>query len=152
MNKLLVKLSITATVGGLLCVSPTLTQMLAPAAQAQSVAMIQQPTLESAHDSTAIIRWTTTIPNGSEEHLAVVQYGTTPGALTQTATSPNRLNTSHSDAMFRVRIDGLQPQTTYYYKVSSTEANGTSDGVQSDVNQFTTPPAGQRIQNYPQPQ
>ena len=31
-----------------------------------------------------------------------------------------------------------KPQTTYYYKVDSEEANGRSDGVKSTVNQFTT--------------
>jgi phosphodiesterase/alkaline phosphatase D-like protein len=149
MNKLPVKLSVTAMVGGLLCVS--LAQMLSPTAKAQSVAIIQQPNLESAHDDTAILRWTTTTPRGSTEHFAVVQYGTTSNALTQTAKSHVRINAGHSDTIFRVRIDGLQPQTTYYYKVTSTGGDGTSDGVESDVNQFTTPPPGQRIINYPQP-
>lgn len=149
MNKLPLKLSVTAMVGGLLCVS--LAQMLSPTAKAQSVAIIQQPNLESAHDDAAILRWTTTTPRGSAEHFAVVQYGTTPNALSQTAKSHIRINSGHSDTIFRVRIDGLQPQTTYYYKVTSTGGDGTSDGVQSDVNQFTTPPPGQRIMNYPQP-
>ena len=149
MNKLLLKLSATVMVGSLLCVS--LAQMLSPTAKAQSVAIIQQPNLESSHDDTAILRWSTTTPRGSAEHFAVVQYGTDPSALTQTAKSHVRINPSHSDTIFRVRIDGLQPKTTYYYKVSSTEGDGTSDGVLSDINQFTTPPPGQRIMNYPQP-
>jgi phosphodiesterase/alkaline phosphatase D-like protein len=149
MNKLPLKLSVTAVVGGLLCVS--LAQMLSPTARAQSVAIIQQPNLESAHDDTAILRWTTTTPRGSAEHFAVVQYGTTPSALTQTAKSHVRINSGHSDTIFRVRIDGLQPQTTYYYKVTSTGGDGTSDGAESGVNQFTTPSTGQRIMNYPQP-
>ncbi len=45
MNKLPLRLS--AMVGGLLCVS--LAQMLSPTAKAQSVAIIQQPNLESAY-------------------------------------------------------------------------------------------------------
>ena len=76
-------------------------------------AIIQQPNLESAHDDTAILRWTTTTPRGSAEHFAVVQYGTTSNALTQTAKSHVRINAGHSNTIFRVRIDGLQPQTTY---------------------------------------
>ena len=69
MNKLPLN---TAMIGGLLCVS--LAQILSPMAKAQSVAIIQQPNLESAHDDTAILRWTTTTPRGSAEHFAVVQY------------------------------------------------------------------------------
>jgi phosphodiesterase/alkaline phosphatase D-like protein len=38
--------------------------------------------------------------------------------------------------MFRVRVPGLKPQTTYYYKVDSTERNGKSDGA-SPVKKFT---------------
>lgn len=116
MNKLPLRLS--AMVGGLLCVS--LAQMLSPTAKAQSVAIIQQPNLESAYDDTAILRWTTTTPRGSAEHFAVAQYGTTSNGLTQTAKSHVRINAGHSDTIFRVRIDGLQPRTTYYYKVTST--------------------------------
>jgi phosphodiesterase/alkaline phosphatase D-like protein len=140
-----------AMVGGLVCASPTFAQMSQSAPKAQSVTIIQQPNLESAHDDTAIVRWTTTNPGGSPEHFGVVQYGTNPNALTQTAKSHIRLNQGHSNTMFRVRIDGLQPGTTYYYKVTSMEANGTSDGVGSEVSQFTTPPPGDRIMNNPQP-
>ena len=149
MHKLSVKLSTNTVVAGLLCVS--LAQMLASAGKAQTVAIVQQPSLESAHDDTAILRWITTTPHGSAEHFAVAQYGTSPGALTQTAKSHVRINSGHSDTIFRVRIDGLQPQTTYYYKVTSTGGDGTSDGAESAVNQFTTPPPGQRFMNYPQP-
>ena len=53
--------------------------------------------------------------------------------------------------MFRVRLQGLQPETTYYYKVTSMGADGQSDGVESPVNKFTTPAAGERITKYPQP-
>ena len=150
-NKLPMKRSITAMIGGLLCVSPTLAQMPPPAPKAPSVAFTIQPTVESAHDDIAIIRWTTNNPGGSNDHFGVVHYGTSPNALTGTAKSHVRLNRGHSDAMFRVRLDSLQPQTTYYYTVTSTDGNGTNDGVQSNVGQFTTPPAGQRIMNYPQP-
>jgi hypothetical protein len=39
--------------------------------------------------------------------------------------------------------------TTSYYKVTLTESNGNSDGVESPVHQFTTPGPGERIVNYP---
>jgi phosphodiesterase/alkaline phosphatase D-like protein len=150
-NKLLLKLPIAAAAGGLLCASPTFAQSLPgvppPAPRAQSVTITAGPTLEIAHDDTAILEWVTNNPGGDDNHLAVAQYGTDPNALTQTAKSPIRLNQRHSTTLFRVRIGGLQPQTTYYYKVTSMGADGTSDPVQSDVGQFTTPAAGQRITN-----
>ena len=46
---------------------------------------------------------------------------------------------------------GVASQTTYY-RVTSTGADGVSDGVQSPVSQFTTPASGQQITAYPQPQ
>ena len=67
------------------------------------------------------------------------EYGTDPNRLTETAKSPIRLNPDHSSTVFRVRLDNLKPQTTYYYTVDSMQANGKSDGVKSSVNHFTTP-------------
>ena len=45
-------------------------------------------------------------------------------------------------------MQDLKPQTTYYYKVTSMGSGGKSDGVESAVNQFTTPAPGERIVNY----
>jgi len=53
-----------------------------------------------------------------------------------------RLNRGHSDTVFRVNVTGLQRRTTYYYEVTSTESDGTSDGVTSSVSQFTTASGG----------
>ena len=41
--------------------------------------------------------------------------------------------------VFRVRVDGLKPRTTYYYTVDSKGADGQGDGVKSAVKHFTTP-------------
>ena len=60
-------------------------------------------------------------------------------------------NRGHAETIFRVRVDGLTPQTTYYYAVTSMGGNGQSDGVQSPVNQFTTAAPGEQIRAYPQP-
>jgi hypothetical protein len=38
-----------------------------------------------------------------------------------------------------VRVEGLQPKSTYYYTVDSVQASGKSDGVKSPVRKFTTP-------------
>jgi phosphodiesterase/alkaline phosphatase D-like protein len=67
-----------------------------------------------------------------------VHYGTDPQNLSETAKSHIRLNRGHSYTVFRVRVDGLKPKTTYYYKVDSANANGTSDGVTSPVKTFMT--------------
>jgi phosphodiesterase/alkaline phosphatase D-like protein len=68
----------------------------------------------------------------------VVHYGTDPKNLSETAKSHIRLNPSHSYTVFRVRVDGLKPKTTYYYTVDSADARGASDGVTSGVKTFMT--------------
>ena len=80
-----------------------------------------------------------------------MHYGTDPQDLSQSAKGEIRLNRAHPETIFRVRMQGLKPQTTYYYKVSSMGADGQSDGVESPVNDFTTPAPGERIVNDPQP-
>jgi hypothetical protein len=67
-----------------------------------------------------------------------VHYGTSPKELKQTAKSHIRLNQNHSYTIFRVRVDGLAPRTTYYYTVDSMQANGKGDGVKSAIKEFTT--------------
>jgi asparagine N-glycosylation enzyme membrane subunit Stt3 len=84
-------------------------------------------------------------------HYGIVHYGTDPKELSQTAKNPIRLNQGHTHTIFRVRIDDLKPQTTYYYTVTSEESNGTSDGVKSTVNKFITPAPGERIVASPKP-
>jgi hypothetical protein len=96
------------------------------------------PDLESATDSSAIIRWTTANPGGTALHFGVVHYGTDAKNLTEVAQSPNRSNPSHPELIFRVRITKLNSNTTYYYKVESTGATGASEGVSSTVKTFTT--------------
>jgi hypothetical protein len=92
-----------------------------------------------ANDNSAIIRWASNNPGGSDEHYGVVHYGTNPKELTQTAQSHIRLNRSHPYTIFRVRVEGLQPKTTYYYTVDSMQATGKSDGVKSPVKSFSMP-------------
>jgi hypothetical protein len=98
------------------------------------------PVVESVSDRLAFISWTTQSPGGTILHYAIVHYGKDPHHLDLTAESPTRINPSHSEMVFRVRMDNLQPDTTYYYKVSSRQANGVPDPATSAVNQFTTLP------------
>jgi phosphodiesterase/alkaline phosphatase D-like protein len=99
------------------------------------------PAVESVSDTLAFISWTTPNPGGTILHYAIVRYGKDQNHLDFTAKSPTRINPSHREMIFRVRMDGLQPGTTYYYKVSSEQATGISDPATSGVNQFTTRPA-----------
>jgi hypothetical protein len=151
MTRLFVKLAMVAIVGNVISSSPTVAQLLPPAKKAGHVKIIKAPALEIAYNDLAIVRWTTTNPGGDDEHFAVAHYGTNPSDLSQTAKSHIRLNRAHPETIFRVRMPSLKPQTTYYYWVTSAGADGTSDGVKSAVNQFTTPAPGKRIVAYPQP-
>jgi hypothetical protein len=124
--------------GGAFYVTPTVAQLSPTTKNTASVEITQGPEIERADSYLTIVRWTTNNPGGSPQHYGVVHYGTDPKDLIQTAKSPIRLNPSHSEAVFRVRIEGLQPKTTYYYTVDSMEANGKGDGVKSAVKHFTT--------------
>jgi hypothetical protein len=151
MNRLLVKLAIIAAAANLLFSNPTVAQILPPQKRAEHVEITKAPELESANSWMAIVRWTTTNPRGDDEHYGVVQYGTDLQDLSQTARGHIRINRAHPETIFRVRLVDLKPQTTYYYKVTSVEASGENDGVESPVSKFTTPEPGEVINNYPQP-
>ena len=142
MNRLLVKLAITVAVGSLLSSNPTAAQELPPQKRAEHVEITQGPALELAHDDLAIVRWTTTNPRGLDEHFGIVHYGIDPKDLSQKAKSHIRLNRAHPETIFRVQMEDLKPRTTYYYKVTSIDSAGESDGVESPVKQFTTPAPG----------
>jgi phosphodiesterase/alkaline phosphatase D-like protein len=141
MNRLLLILAI----GSLLSSNPGSAQVLPTAKKAERVAITKGPELESATNFLTIIRWTTNNPGGSDVHYGIVHYGTDPRDLSQTAKNPIRLNQGHQYTTFRVRIESLKPRTTYYYRVTSEESNGKSDGVKSAVKKFTTPGPGERI-------
>jgi hypothetical protein len=138
MKNIFLKLAITAAAGSLLFSNSMSAQESPTTPKAGRVRIIQGPEIELARDYLTIIRWTTNNPGGSPVHYGIVHYGTDPKNLIQTAKSPIRLNPDHSSTIFRVRMDGLKPRTTYYYTVGSMEANDTNDGVKSPVYHFTT--------------
>ncbi len=139
MKKLILKVVMAAAIGILLFAMPAATQLSPVTKKAATVRITQGPEIERADANFAIIRWTSNNPGGTPEHEGIVRYGTDPKNLSQTAKSPIRLNPGHPDTVFRVRMQGLTPKTTYYYTVASAEANGKSDGVKSPVKHFTTP-------------
>jgi hypothetical protein len=133
MNKIFLTLSIMFLSGSL----PAQESPTTP--KAAHVKISQGPEIELAREYLTIIRWTVNNPGGSPVHYGVVRYGSDPKNLRETARNPIRLNPGHESTVFRVRLDNLKPRTTYYYTVSSIEANGRSDRVSSPVNNFTTP-------------
>jgi phosphodiesterase/alkaline phosphatase D-like protein len=137
MNRLILTVAVAA-IGCLLFSPSTTAQVPPPAKQVRRVRITQGPALESARDNSAIITWTSNNPGGTDEHFGVVHYGTDPKNLSETAKSHIRLNRGHSYTVFRVRVDGLQPKTTYYYTVDSVNASGASDKVTSPVKTFMT--------------
>jgi phosphodiesterase/alkaline phosphatase D-like protein len=149
MNRLLVIGAASAAAGALLFCSPVVAQNPPPAAKTAHVEILKGPALEISHDDLAIIRWTTNNPGGDDDHYSVIHYGTDPNDLSQTAKNHIRLNQSHPETIFRVRVMGLQPATTYYYKVTSMGYDGVSDGVESSVHQFTTAAPGQVTSAFP---
>jgi len=134
----LLTIALILTALGSSLVRPTSAYARQHAGAAQDTA---NPTIESVSDTLAFISWTTPNPGGTILHYAIVRYGKDPNHLEFSAKSPTRINPSHSEMIFRVRMDSLQPGTTYYYKVSSEQATGITDPVTSGVNQFTTRPA-----------
>ncbi len=149
MKRVLLTLTITILSGSLLSPSPANAQLLPPNAKAARVRITQGPELEAANGYLTIVRWTTNNPGGSDDHFAVIHYGTDPKNLNETAKSHIRLNRSHSYTVFRVRLGPVKPKTTYYYKVTSMGSDGKSDGEESAINDFTTPGPGEVIADSP---
>jgi phosphodiesterase/alkaline phosphatase D-like protein len=138
MNTLLSTLAVAVT-SALLFSPPTTAQAPPPPKQAKRVHITQGPALESATNNSVIITWKSNNPGGTDEHFGVVRYGLDPKNLSETAKSHIRLNRAHTYTVFRVRVDGLKPKTTYYYKVDSASAgSSSSDGVISPVKTFMT--------------
>src|SRR5258705_12286088 len=120
---------IAAMAGRLIGSNPIGAQQIPGDERARSVQISAGPALESATEKSAIIRWMSTTPAGPAENFGVVHYGTDSKDLSRMAKSPIRLNMAHPNTIFRVRVDGLMPGTTYYYTVDSTGPDGTRDRV-----------------------
>jgi hypothetical protein len=133
MNKVLFILTAALLSGGLLAQeSPT-------TPRAARMRIIQGPTIELSTAYLTIVRWTTNNPGGSPVNYGIVRYGASPSRLTEMAKSPVRLNPGHSTTVFRVRLDNLQPRTTYYFSLDSMGANGKEHRVTSPIGRFSTP-------------
>jgi phosphodiesterase/alkaline phosphatase D-like protein len=93
-----------------------------------------QPRAESTSDTSAVIIWRTNVPAS-----AVVRYGTDPNNLDQTAQQDwGGRETRRGSSLHRVKLQNLQPNTTYYFQVESGQAAGTGTAVKGNVASFMT--------------
>jgi acid phosphatase type 7 len=83
----------------------------AKADAAPTIKITKGPTVEYASSTSAIVAWSTNVSGAT-----IVHYGTDPNDLSQKAMAPWGALTH------RVTLKHLQPNTTYYFKVDSTES------------------------------
>ena len=114
---------------------------IATAQSNQSVQITKGPAVENAGSNSAVIAWSTNT-NAS----TILKYGTDPNNLSQTAEAP------WGGLTHRVTIHNLNPNTTYYFQVTSAQAQGTGTGTISTVEQFKTTNGPGASNNQPQQQ
>jgi hypothetical protein len=136
----LLTVAIAVVVNSLIASQPAAGQRRPAGSGSEGRHIVTGPALESATHDTAIVRWTVNTGGGTATHYGIVRYGTDPGNLDQTAKSPSRWNQSLPGRRYRVRIDGLMPDTTYYFTVDAAQADGIGMGLKNRVNRFTTRP------------
>src|SRR5512147_1668779 len=105
--------------------------------QSQPLTITNGPIVKDVKSNSAEIAWTT-----STGTSAVIRYGTDPNNLNQTAQEPYRSRQGSQHVTHRVKIQHLQPNTTYHFQVFSGQGQGTGTQVQSQVGQFTTSSSG----------
>ena len=113
--------------------SPSVQQIPATpiGAPTNGVQITHGPVVENVTDTTAEIAWSTNVNSGTALH-----YGTDPSHLDQTAGMP------WGGFTHRVLIKNLKPNTTYYFKAESGQAQGTGTLAQAAQASFQTKPAG----------
>jgi hypothetical protein len=132
MTKILLTMVIMTLSGSLLAQESPI------APRAERVQISEGPGVPLVGGHLTVIRWTVNNPGGLPVHYGVVQYGTDPKHLSQTAKNSIRLNPYHSSTVFRVNLYDLPSKTTYYYTVESMDSSGKSDGVGSPIKTFNT--------------
>lgn len=110
-----------------------------PRTRTDRARIVEQPTIEAATATTAIIRFTANTAGGTAKHFGIVRYGTDPDQLDRTAVSALKWSrASAPNVTYRIRIDGLAPQTTYYYVVDAALAAGNPMRLKNRIRTFTT--------------
>jgi hypothetical protein len=101
------------------------------------------PTLEYVDSNSATIAWSTNLKGSTR-----LSYGTDPNNLGQLAESP----WGAGGLTHRVKIQNLEPNTTYYFQVETGQAEGTG-GVEVESPNLmsfkTTAPAAPPLRNQP---
>ena len=98
---------------------------------ARGIQITQPPIVQNVDSNSATISWATNQPSSSR-----VWYGTNMDDLAEVAEAPS-VATIH-----RVRINSLEPNTTYYFQVESSQARNGSDVQSPGVMSFRTAPQG----------
>ena len=92
------------------------------------------PVVKKTTDSVAEISWSTDAPGSS-----IVKYGASPNALNETAEAPwGGTKEPNGDYNHTVWVKNLKPNTTYYYRVETTQGAGTGTQTESQPQQFHT--------------
>lgn len=115
------------------------------ATQGNSVQITNGPVIEHIDQNSAILAWSTNVPSSS-----IVRYGTNPQSLTQTAEAA--WGAGGTGSTHRVHLQGLQPNTRYWFRVESTQAQGTGTQAEAAGGQFMTLAPGQPVFANPQAQ
>ena len=112
----------------------------------QNLQITQGPKVENVTDQKAVIAWSTNT-NGS----TVVRYGTDQNNLGQRAQAPYADAENTQQQVHRVRLNHLQPGTTYFFQAVSGHGEGTGTEDKSQIAQFTTKGAGNNTAGTGQP-
>ncbi len=125
MNQSMKTLSVMAVLGLAFCLA------VAVQSAGQAVKITNGPIIEKAGPTSATIAWSTNQGSSSR-----VWYGTDKNNLTHLAEAP------YSGGTHRVQINGLKPNTTYYFQVESGQGRGGSESESQGVLAFKTVAAG----------
>jgi phosphodiesterase/alkaline phosphatase D-like protein len=103
------------------------TVLFAAAQSSKDVQITNGPKVEHVTGNSATIAWSTNTNAGT-----VLKYGTDRNNLDQTSQMP------WGGLTHRVTLKNLEPNKTYYYQVTSAQAQGSGSGAISGIDQFQT--------------
>jgi phosphodiesterase/alkaline phosphatase D-like protein len=102
--------------------------------KAQAERITNGPVVKKTTGTVAEIAWSTDAPGSS-----IVEYGTSPNALNQTAEAPwGGAKEPNGDYNHTVWVKNLKPNTAYYFVVEATQGAGTNTQTQSQPKEFHT--------------
>jgi len=103
-----------------------------------ALTIVKGPAVEFVTPTAAVIDWSTDARSSS-----IVHYGTDKNNLDRTEQAP------WGSSFHRVAVQNLEPNTTYYFVVESSQAEGTGSGSRSMVAGFQTPAPGSQARYNP---